>query len=145
MQLLLDLKPQRLLWSKYYSTWRALLAGENFCTPSRFDLFQRGASQLTRLEVKAFGVSAVVGLGKLPPKNRALVIEKVRKWSRGFKQPLSHKAYQTFILEQRSLLGAGHEQNYPSAARLMKYIRSLEAKLKEHGIRLPAKPYVDPR
>lgn len=144
MKALVNLKSQKLLWGKHHKNWRSVLKEERFCGSVKYHSFEKGLASLTPIEGNRMSVTAIVGLGKLPPKNREKVVARLRKWSSSFKQPLDFKAYETFILEQRKLLGAGDYSRYPSPARMLKYIEALESKLKEHGIKLPKKTYVHP-
>ncbi len=142
--LLLDVQPQRLVWSKYNTSWTNLLKQEGFCTDVKFNDFRRGHDFLSRQDAQKFGPSVLVNLGKIKEVQRRTILQNLRQWDADFKQRRSWSEYETFIREQRVLIGAGNSINYPSPARMMKYIKVLEAKLKKNGIRLPKKPYADP-
>ena len=117
MLLLVEARPNELLWRGDYDTWDDLLREEKPCSVTRFYRFERALKLITVEDIEQFGVTATT----------------THQWFDGHKVKPGHKQVAKFVWTKKRRLAP--EQDFVSRGRLVRYIDSLKGQLKEAGLK----------
>lgn len=88
MFLLVEMKPLTVIWSLGpYTSWAALLKGENLCAIGEFNNFELAAKLLKRPTIEAIGVEAAITLAKVEAPLRKQALCRIEEYITQFSTP----------------------------------------------------------
>jgi len=135
MLLLIETESQAILWRHRYDSWDKLLRAEKLASVGIYSRFLQGHRLLGDLLVRRLGVAVTIAIVNVTPKVRPQVIEDVKRWLR--KNPRA--TTEETIYQVRKIVRQ-LDATKMTQTRLVAYVRLLQTKLRENGIRVPSPP-----
>jgi hypothetical protein len=138
MRLLCDVHDTPQVWQHQHKSFNDVLRSERFCTISKFAAFRK-ALQLD-LPVEKLGVDAACLLASYPAKIRKTATEQTLQWVATHKIAPTYQLVAEYVSTRQPGASKAPPKAKPSNAALRRYIATLQALCRKHGIAFPKEP-----